>query len=171
MLNTSFILFSKPTCPLLTPASATANVQSLQHPQAASLSYSSESNTNALQGCLCDVSPVTPPTCPLVQAVITPHLHISRKVLMTPSSPASHFLFFSLLKNALVAQVVRICLQCRRPRFDPWVGKIPWRKECLPTPVFLPGESHGRRSLAGYSPWGCRESDMTERPTLSKTQC
>lgn len=57
-----------------------------------------ESNTNALQGCLWDVSPVTPPTCPLVQIVITPHLHISRKVLMTPSSPASHFLFFSLLK-------------------------------------------------------------------------
>ena len=49
-----------------------------------------------------------------------------------------------------------------RPRFDPWVGKIPWRKECLPTPVFLPGESHGQRSLAGYSPWGRRESDMTE---------
>ena len=109
MLNTSFILFfSKPTCPPLTPASATANVQRLQHPQAASLSYPAESNTNALQGCLWDVSPVIPPpTCPLVQAVITPHLHISRKVLMTPSSPASHFLFFSLLKNALVAQMVK----------------------------------------------------------------
>ena len=34
---------------------------------------------------------------------------------------------------------------------DPWVGKIPWRREWLPTPVFLPGESHGQRSLAGYS--------------------
>jgi len=38
----------------------------------------------------------------------------------------------------------RICLQCRRPRFDPWVGKIPWRREWLPTPVFWPGESHGQ---------------------------
>ena len=40
--------------------------------------------------------------------------------------------------------------------------KIPWRREWQPTPVFLPGEFHGQRSLAGYSPWGCKESDMTE---------
>ena len=40
----------------------------------------------------------------------------------------------------------------RIPRFNPWVGKIPWRKEWLPTPVFLPGESHRQRSLVGYSP-------------------
>ena len=53
--------------------------------------------------------------------------------------------------------------QCRRPRFDPWVGKIPWRREWQPTPVFLPGESHGQGSLAGYSPWGRKESDMTWR--------
>ena len=44
--------------------------------------------------------------------------------------------------------------------FDPWVGKIPWRA-WQPTPVFLPGEFHGQRSLAGYSPWGRKESDMT----------
>ena len=61
----------------------------------------------------------------------------------------------------------RICLQCGRPGFDPWVGKIPWKREWLPTPVFLPEEFHGQRSLAGYSPWGCREWDMTERLTLS----
>ena len=48
-----------------------------------------------------------------------------------------------------------------RPGFDPWVGKIPWRTEWQPTPVFLPGEFHGQRSLAGYSPWGCKESDTT----------
>ena len=47
-----------------------------------------------------------------------------------------------------------ICLQCRRPGFDSWVRKIPWRREWQPTPVFLPGESHGERSLAGYSPRG-----------------
>ena len=43
-----------------------------------------------------------------------------------------------------------------RPRFDPWVRKIPWKRECLPTLVFLPRESHGERNLAGYSLWGCR---------------
>ena len=53
--------------------------------------------------------------------------------------------------------------QCRRHRFDPWVGRIPWRKEWQPTPVFLPGKSLGQRSLAGYSPRGRKESDTTER--------
>ena len=48
-----------------------------------------------------------------------------------------------------------------------WVQKIPWRREWLPTPVFLPGEFHGQRSLVGYSPWDCKESDMTEGLTLS----
>ena len=43
-----------------------------------------------------------------------------------------------------------------RPRFDPWVRRIPWRRECLPIPVFLPRESHGERNLAGYGLWGCR---------------
>ena len=49
--------------------------------------------------------------------------------------------------------------QCRRRKrleFDPWVGKIPWRRAWQPTPVCLPGESHGRRSLEGYSPWSRR---------------
>jgi len=50
----------------------------------------------------------------------------------------------------------------RRCGFDLSVGKIPWRREWLTPPVFLPGESHGQRSLAGYSPWGGKESDMTE---------
>ena len=52
--------------------------------------------------------------------------------------------------------------QCRRYRLDPWVRKIPWRRKWQPTPVFLPGESHGQRNLVGYSPWGCKELDMTE---------
>ena len=50
-----------------------------------------------------------------------------------------------------------------RSRFNPWVRKIPWRREWQPTPVFLPRESHGQASLAGYSPWGCKESDITEQ--------
>ena len=40
-------------------------------------------------------------------------------------------------------------------------GRVPWRREWLPTPIFLPGESHGKRSLVGYSPWGCKEPDVT----------
>ena len=56
----------------------------------------------------------------------------------------------------------RICLQCRRPGFYPWVRKIPWRRGRLPIPVFLPGEFHGQRILTGYSPWGHKESDTTE---------
>jgi len=44
--------------------------------------------------------------------------------------------------------------QCRRQGFDPWSGKIPWRRKWQLTPVFLPGKSHGQRSLVGYSPWG-----------------
>ena len=45
--------------------------------------------------------------------------------------------------------------------FHPRVGKIPWRRKWQPTPVFLPGKSHGQRGLEGYSPWGCKESDTT----------
>ena len=55
--------------------------------------------------------------------------------------------------------------QCRkheRSRFNPWVRKIPWRRKWQPTPVFLPGKSHGQRSLAGYSPRGHKESDTIE---------
>ena len=50
----------------------------------------------------------------------------------------------------------------RRYGFDPWVGKIPWRRKWQPSPVFLPGKSHGQRSLVCYSSWGHKESDMTE---------
>ena len=47
-----------------------------------------------------------------------------------------------------------------------WIRKIPWRGAWEPTPVFLPGESHGQRSLASYSPWGLKESHMTERLSM-----
>ena len=50
----------------------------------------------------------------------------------------------------------------RRCRFDPWVRKIPWRRAWHPTPVFLPGESHGQGSLACYSPWSHKELNVTE---------
>ena len=64
----------------------------------------------------------------------------------------------------------RICLQCRKPGFDPWVGNIPWRRKWQPTPVFLSGVLHGQRSLADYSPWGHKESNTTEWLTLSLSQ-
>ena len=66
---------------------------------------------------------------------------------------------------SLRAQWLRTCLQCRRRGFDPWVRKIPWRGKWQPTLVFLPGKSHGQRSLVGYSPRGRKESDTTERQT------
>ena len=56
---------------------------------------------------------------------------------------------------------------CRDKGFDPWVGKIPWRMEWQPTPVFTPGKSRGQRNLLGYSLPGREEADTTERFTLS----
>ena len=50
----------------------------------------------------------------------------------------------------------------KRRRFDPWVGKIPWRRAWQPTPIFLPGEFRGQRSLAGYSPQVYKKQDATE---------
>ena len=65
--------------------------------------------------------------------------------------------------------MVKNLLKCRRPRLDPWVEKIPWKKDWLPTPVFLPGELHGQRSLVFHSLWSYKESDMTEELTLIVT--
>ena len=53
-----------------------------------------------------------------------------------------------------------------RRGFDPWVRKIPWKRAWQPTPVFLSKKFHGQRSLEGYSPWICKESDMTEQPNM-----
>ena len=60
--------------------------------------------------------------------------------------------------------------RCRRRRFDPWVGKIPWSRKQQPTPVFLPEKSHRQRSLAGYSPWDHKESDTTWRLTNKRSR-
>ena len=56
-------------------------------------------------------------------------------------------------------------LQHRRPKLNLWVRKIAWRRKWRPSPVFLLGEFHGHRSLAGYSPWGRKEMDKTEQPS------
>ena len=58
------------------------------------------------------------------------------------------------------------CRRRKRCRFDPWVGKSPWRRKWHSIPKVLLGKSHGQRSLAGYSPWGCKESNMIERPSM-----
>ena len=54
------------------------------------------------------------------------------------------------------------CRRCKKCRFDPWVRKIPWRRAWQLTPVLLPGESRGQRSLVGYGPQGHKELDMAE---------
>ena len=66
-----------------------------------------------------------------------------------------------------MTQVVKNLPAMQKTRFDPWVRKIPWRREWLPTPIFLPGEAHGWKSLMDYSPRGHRESDTTEQLILS----
>ena len=71
--------------------------------------------------------------------------------------------------TSLVAQMVKNLLKCRRPKFSPWVRKIPWRSVWQPTPEFLPGEPYEQRSLVAYSPLGCKESDTTEQLTHTHT--
>ena len=80
------------------------------------------------------------------------------------NSKGTGFLY-NICGASLLAQVIKNLPACGRPRFSPWVGKIPWRREWLSTPVFLPGEFHGQRSLAGYSPWGHKELYTTEQLT------
>ena len=67
----------------------------------------------------------------------------------------------------LMSLPARIHLQCKRPGFNYWVGKISWRREWQPTPVIFPGKFHGKRSLVGYSLWGCRELDTAKWLALS----
>ena len=68
----------------------------------------------------------------------------------------------SFSKASLVAQMVKH-LPARQESQVQFLGwEDPWRREWQPAPVFLPGKFHGQRSLAGYSPWGCKESDMTK---------
>ena len=78
-----------------------------------------------------------------------------------------------MIQASQVAKVVKSC-QCRRHKrheCNPWVRKIPWRWKWQLALVFLPRESYGQRSPAGYSPWGHKESDMTEVTEHTRTQC
>ena len=66
------------------------------------------------------------------------------------------------VRTSLVAQMVKNLPAGQEIRFDPWVRKIPLRRAWQLTPIFLPGELHGQRNLAGCIPWGCKELDRTE---------
>ena len=68
-----------------------------------------------------------------------------------------------IFQEYLVAHSVMNPLAMQKTQFKPWVRKMPWRRKWQPTPVFLPGKPHGQRSLVGYSPQGCKESDTTEQ--------
>ena len=75
-------------------------------------------------------------------------------------------IYIRLLRWLSGKESAGLCTSHRRCSFDPWIRKIPWRRKWQPTPVFLPGEFHRQRSLAGYSPWGLKESDITEQQSM-----
>ena len=105
----------------------------------------------------------------LLREALHPWASFIQHPMLTPVSPKSRrhirlVLNVVLLKISQLDRGKESACQCRRPRLDPWVGKIPWRREWLPTPVCSPGESHGERSLAGHSPWGHRESNPLPLP-------
>ena len=83
--------------------------------------------------------------------------------------PSLDFLNYTILiqGTSLVAHMVKNPSAMQETRVQSLGGEDSWRREWLPTPVFSPGEFHGQSILAGYSPWGRKESDTTERPTLS----
>ena len=85
-------------------------------------------------------------------------------------APSMHHLYGGFPGGIKAKESVCQCRRYKRCSFNPWVGKIPWRRKWQPTPVLLLGQSHGLRSLAGYSPWGCKESDTTEQAHASSNQ-
>ena len=84
----------------------------------------------------------------------------SLQLCSTLCNPMDRYTLSCVKWASLVAQTVKSLPAI--PGFSPWVRKILWRREWLPTPVLLPGKSHGQRSLEGYRPWGRKESDTTE---------
>ena len=113
-------------------------------------------------------NPGTEPRSPALQADALPSEPPGKPVTMDSLKDKSKQKFINMSAPGLPGGTVvknPIC-QCRRSkrcRFDPWLGKIPWRKKWQPAPVFLPGKCHGPRSLGGYSPWGHKELDTNER--------
>ena len=82
-------------------------------------------------------------------------------------SPAVVYKWFSLMLGLLRWFSAKgSAHQCRRCWFDTWIRRISWWRKLRLTPVFVPEESHGQRSLVGYSLWDCKESDMSEHTLL-----
>ena len=103
------------------------------------------------------LQPHVPPSAYLLQRCCGPTgLQGPREIQLLLSWASFGFLDGNMVKN-----LPSDAGDARECRFHPWVGKIPWRRKWQPTPVFLPGKFHGRRSLVGYSPQGHKESDMT----------
>ena len=104
---------------------------------------------------------------------VCPVSHRRTKIVEGASQPGGPLLDFdaplvptasSHIMTSLVAQMVNCLPTMRETRVpSPGLGRSPWRRKWQPTPVFLPGESHRRRSLVGYSPRGCKELDTTEQ--------
>ena len=114
------------------------------------------------------------PPCNLHTLYVYVHMYVFAYYCIPPTGSKLHegnkFVSFvkgyiSLIRLPRWRSGKQSACQCRRRkrhRFDPWVGKIPWSSKWQPTPVILPGEFHGERSLVDYSPWGCKELDTTE---------
>ena len=106
------------------------------------------SNLACMHACIQSISIPSPQFC--YEPKIAPKIVLTFKNYLNQ--------FFSRLLPQWLRGKEPAC-NCRRHgkwRLDPWVGKIPGRRKWHPIPVFLPGESHGQSSLAGYSPWGCK---------------
>ena len=88
-----------------------------------------------------------------------------KHILLNINNNLMIFIIMSPKTASSVARWLRVPVQCMRPRrcgFEPWVGRIPWRRKWQPTSVFFMGKYHGQRSLAGYGPWIWKELDTTE---------
>ena len=106
---------------------------------------------NSLQSCLtlCDPIDGSPPGSAI------PGILQARTLEWVAISFSNYIAYFCInLNYPGGSDGKRICLQCSRPRFNPWVGKIIWRRKWQSTPVFLPGVSHGQRSLSGLQSTG-----------------
>ena len=95
-------------------------------------------------------------------------------ITYNPYNISMWYFYLPFTKDFLVAQTVKVCLQCRRPRFNPWGGKISWRRKWQPTPVFLPGKSHGQEEPGRLQSMGwqsrTRLSDFTFTFTLQRKE-
>ena len=106
--------------------------------------------------------------CPLLLGLIS----ISNTDLVAEGIPTMGIFFYliNIFKWHIGKESTCQCSRCKRHGFDPWVGKIPWRRKWQPTPVFLPGNFHGQRSLGGYSPYRVAKSRLSAYSTAQSYQ-